>query len=432
MLTFISILNVTAFCFLIYLERSKFVLTNIRLHFTIMSAIVYISSLFVEFTNYMNPVTHLIYLLYILTFFCFYSLGSKIRLPNYITPPIHSGLKYKKIVIVTYFFVCVVFLYLITNGSIQSLFNSEFTNQLKWARLTDPNITVTIMEGLYNSLLIITLSVVFSYKSNQRNLIFTFVFLMYLLYFLSTGSRSPIIGFFLTLLPIIVYSNNISLRTKKILMVLFILLILMLFALVTLSRAKLEVIKFNDIYPIFIVERFLLDDMLSLLGNGLELIIGTIIIYFASTFNNLNIIVNSYGYYDVFPGIRTLYPFLYTVKEIGIFTNEINTALDGVDDVRYILRAESPTGDQWSGSIGHAILDFGPYSLLFWSFQSLLVGILVNSVRHANNEFRTLLISVMLPNVVFAVLVHPLNSLQTYIVLFTYIAYVSLCKVRFK
>ncbi|WON82826.1 MULTISPECIES: hypothetical protein [Chromobacterium] len=307
----------------------------------------------------------------------------------------------------------------LTSGNIFRLFDLSYGNELKWLRITEKDLVIYVSEATFIALFGVVLPIAVlklaRTPSSWRSL--TLVILPYLLYLMTTGSRSPVVAAVLTALPAFIALREYGYSTRKIkkLLILLFLCSVAYFSIISMSRDTIDDNGNDALKVIFNANElgYLADA--DFLPRVIQLPLNVISIYFSSTFNNYVIIfqkseelANSFGYRIFYSEAK----FFSTIVPLMDFTNSEQVLSENTA----LLRQVSPTGDQWGTNLGTLILEFGLYGALFCSFiQGAVMGSLISFSRRLNSTGKVLMDCFLVPIAISSIIVHPLLSLSVHV-----------------
>lgn len=304
----------------------------------------------------------------------------------------------------------------LTNGNLLLLFDLSGGNVMKWLRISERDPLVYAVEAIFLSLVSVMIPAAVLSLGQGRKKFIIIPFISYILYLLSTGSRSPAIALILMIVVPIVelnrqgHNNRWVRRTLR----LSAIVVASLFIAVTLSRDEIEDNSDSMLKTVFSADNlgFIADS--TFIPYGIRLPSTITSIYFSSTFNNYliafdqsDVMEKSWGYrlfYTEYKAFDFLFPFGEGNKEQILSDNTEH------------LRSVSPTGDQWATNLGTLVLEFGLlYSLIASLIQGLVMGWLIRISNELENNRRVILLSLVFTLAVTSSLVHPLMSFSTHI-----------------
>jgi len=267
---------------------------------------------------------------------------------------------------------------------------------------------------------------IMSYKDNRRSQ-FTLgvsVFLM-LLYVLSTGSRTPLIGVFLQMLPAMslarLRSRHMALLSHKKWFFFLALFSGIAFMIVT-TGARMKFENLSDIvfYSYFDVFDFGFLTNLLETGEALPFLLATAVTYAASTFNNIVVRFQELGEITLSVGYKFVF---FYVAAFQILLPDVlaQYALEWRDLAtinKQHLESVSMAAGQWSTPYGDLIWDFGIVgTFIIVAFVGLFLGQIIRNSRR-NQNFQNLLLKVMVIGFSLSPLVNPFLSLYVHYILF--------------
>ncbi len=291
--------------------------------------------------------------------------------------------------------------------------------------LVEKDFFLFFLESIVISMLIIGLIwSVISHKDDKRSdfgLLF-FIILVFL-QVISTGARSPLIGFFLLFIVSLYEGRKSSSRAEKILRsikryfpVIFLSGIAYL-GWTTSSRIEFEGLAISVFKSYFDIIDFGASATLFQGDSGVSFLLGTIIVYAADTFNNFvlrfqlaPIINHSFGYQFLFPYTIFFEPLTRSYTDIFSAWRELSSSNN------LVLTNVADSATQWSTLFGDFIWDFGVIGSIGIVFlSSILLGYLVGSANRRPSTANSIL-KIFLVSTLIMPLINPFGSLQFHIV----------------
>ena len=311
----------------------------------------------------------------------------------------------------------------LTGGNVLLLFDLSYGNALKWLRVTEHSPVVYVSEAVFLATIGVLLPASVLQLGQKRKLAFVVVLVAYVLYLLSTGSRSPVVGAVLMVIAPIAALRRRGIRIAAMRRVFIgvVVAVIALFVAISLNRDRVEDNSDDMLKAVFNAKRlgFIAEE--KILPYSLQLPANIIIIYFASTFNNYLIAFEQSASMDKAWGYRLFYT---EYKALGVVIpmapGRSETILaENTETLRFI----SPTGDQWATTPGTHVLELGTMLALAASFvHGLTMCWLVKLSRRLEPNRRVMLQSFLIPVAFTAALVHPLMSFSTHIHFFMLMA----------
>jgi len=379
----------------------------------------------IKFGNGISLIAELIYISYILIFLTGFSIGnySKIPISGFGSISINRLNIFFLILTISLFVVYVLFL---TNWDISLIFTSPI--ELKHHRLdlalVQKDFKLSIIEAVTSSFL--TLSLIWAIVGHKddaySNRAMILLFLMVLMQVLSTGSRNPLIGFSIIIYLSLYYSYKISNSSNSLFKFInkyklaFILVIFIYMVITTSSRIEFEGLSSDVFVEYFDIRDFGVVEYFFKSQSGALYLIGTIIVYISSTFNNFVIKFQNIFLIDYSYGYQFLFPY------INFFESKSDSyGIDLVSSMKQIntnnndrLVQISASATQWSTPFGDFLWDFG---LLGSFFILLIFSMLFGYLTRFNRieSFTSVSLKIIFLSSLILPLVNPFSSLQFHI-----------------
>jgi len=292
--------------------------------------------------------------------------------------------------------------------------------------LLDGAVLASILVGLTWSII--------GYHDDRRSFNRFIIFIsLSVLYVLSTGSRTPLIGVILTSIAAMTYGKgqsqrirSVSRNFKLIASLGFCLIVFMI--LVTSSRMEFEGLSSSVLVVFFDIREPGVIDWLADQGAA-GFFTATLITYAASTFNNAIIRLQELGFITVSLGYKFAFFYISALQKItgGLLHDEIARWRDLATINNEHLLAISPAATQWATLFGDVIWDFGVVLTFLLTFVAFYIsGLVVRRASCRPNLANCLLSSVIISQLMLP-LVNPLLSVHVHFMMFI-IAVIYLAK----
>ena len=265
-------------------------------------------------------------------------------------------------------------------------------------------------------------------KRSRRELIFTTGLL--LLYVLSTGSRSPMLGFFALGLAALaearMHSRHMAwLAGKKWYFIAVLILMLIFFIGVTAMRIELDALDKDLFLWYFGIDDFGIVNGLLEQPTPSSFFASTVIVYAASTFNNF--IIRFQELSSIIPTMGYRFAFFYVAATQqllpGFFSQEIAAWRDLAITNNLHLAMVSDAAGQWTTPYGDLLWDFGVFvAVVVTALVSGVAGYIVNKAKR-KPDFHNSLLKVVVVGFSIVPLVNPLLSLYVHYGLFIVIGF---------
>lgn len=338
-------------------------------------------------------------------------------------------------------FIFVFYINLLTNWNPLLLFTQA--TELKHYRLNlifgQKDFLLFFLESILIALLSIGLSwSIVGHKDNKSSDVSLSIFLLLiLLQVISTGARSPLIGFSLLLIVSLYEGQKSSLRAKLMLrsikryMPIVLLFGILFMGWATSSRIEFEGLAISVFKSYFDIIDFGLSAALFQGDSGVSFLLGTIVVYAADTFNNFvlrfqmaSAITHSFGYQFLFPYVSFLEPLT------RHFTDVISAWREMSSHNNEILTNIADSATQWSTVFGDFLWDFGIAGAIVIIFLiSVILGYVIGSANRHPSTANTIL-KVYLVSLLIMPLVNPFSSLQFHFICIFLLAFNKIFRPR--
>lgn len=263
---------------------------------------------------------------------------------------------------------------------------------------------------------------ILGYRDNRRSRIAlgVSVFLI-LLYVLSTGSRSPLIGVLLQVLPAMgvarLHSRDMAwLSRKKWFFVLALAAGIIFMVVTTGSRIEFEALS-DDVFRFYFdIDDFGVITQLFQSGDAASFFLATAVTYAASTFNNVVIRYQEMDSVTLSMGYKFFFYYISAVQILipGLVPRAASDWRDLATTNNNHLASISQAAGQWATPYGDLIWDFGIIgTFVIVALFGVVAGLIIGSARK-NPSFKIILLKVVVVGFSLSPLVNPFLSLYVH------------------